>query len=58
MRNVSFLYIDNLKDVISFERRFASMVLNTAYGVDTFFVLRYYNRMLICMHMRDAHACP
>ncbi|XP_028406328.1 nose resistant to fluoxetine protein 6-like [Dendronephthya gigantea] len=30
---------DNRKDVAHFKRKFASMVLNTAYGVDTFFIL-------------------
>ena len=31
---------DNLKDVMRFNRRLSAMFLNTAYGVDTFFVLR------------------
>ena len=34
-------FIDNLKDLLKFERRLSAMVLNQAYGVDTFFVLRY-----------------
>ena len=35
----SFWPYDNIKDVMRSSRRLAEMILNTAYGVDTFFVL-------------------
>ena len=37
---VCLCLIDNLKDLIHSNRRLLQIVLNTAYGVDTFFVLR------------------
>ena len=33
--------LDNPNDLKRFEGRFASMILGSTYGVDTFFVLRY-----------------
>ena len=36
-----YFFIDNLKDLLKFQRRLSAMVLNQPYGVDTFFVLRY-----------------
>ena len=41
-RGMIYMYIfsENRKDETRFRRQFAPMVLNIAYGVDTFFVLR------------------